>query len=186
MTFNFNKIITLSNGIILKDIPNTKGNYKISNKGDIISIKSGITLKGRINSDGYKYAIVRINNKNITVKHHRLVAEMFVDNPNNYPVVNHKDENKLNNKYSNLEWCTIKYNNIHGSRLNKCSITSGIPINVYKQVNGILILQSTENSILSVTKIYNIGLKRLYNILNNKTSYYKVDRTFYVFKYADK
>ena len=41
---------------------------------------------------------------------HRLVAEYFIDNPNNLPVVNHKDENKLNNNVNNLEWATYSQN----------------------------------------------------------------------------
>lgn len=44
---------------------------------------------------------------------HRLVAEAFIPNPNNYPVVNHKDGNKLNNVYTNLEWCSYSHNNQH-------------------------------------------------------------------------
>ena len=47
---------------------------------------------------------------------HRLVAMAFVPNPNNYNRINHKDENKSNNDYRNLEWCTDKYNANYGTR----------------------------------------------------------------------
>lgn len=99
--------------------------YLISDEGEIISlpriVKNGQkqyqtkekTLKqGKRGRDGLKYAFV-ILNKNGVSKHysvHRLVAEAFLDNPNNYPEVNHKDENSLNNNVSNLEWCDRQYN----------------------------------------------------------------------------
>ena len=46
---------------------------------------------------------------------HRLVAEAFIPNPNNYSEVNHKDENKENNHLNNLEWCSRKYNMNYGT-----------------------------------------------------------------------
>lgn len=50
---------------------------------------------------------------------HRLVAKAFLPNPNNYPVINHKDENTHNNRVDNLEWCTQKYNINYGTRTQK-------------------------------------------------------------------
>lgn len=48
-----------------------------------------------------------------------MVAEAFIPNPNNYPCINHKDENRENNRADNLEWCTHKYNNNYGTRIEK-------------------------------------------------------------------
>ena len=59
--------------------------------------------------------------KRKTFRVNRLVAQAFMPNPNNLPEVNHKDENKLNNKVENLEWCTSEYNNNYGTRSKKIS-----------------------------------------------------------------
>lgn len=66
-------------------------------------------------SQGYLTVILYKNGKIKNYKIHRLVAEAFIPNPNNYPCVNHKDENPSNNCINNLEWCTHKYNMNYGT-----------------------------------------------------------------------
>lgn len=62
---------------------------------------------------------------------HRLVAEAYLPNPENLPMINHKDENKTNNCLQNLEWCDAKYNLNYGTRNEKISNSKKIPILQY-------------------------------------------------------
>jgi HNH endonuclease len=87
--------------------------YIISNYGNIKNIKSNLLLGNRVDSHGYRHISIRIGDKYKNIKLHRLVAMLFIDNPENKPCVNHKDGVKLNNHYSNLEWCTKRENNQH-------------------------------------------------------------------------
>jgi hypothetical protein len=66
---------------------------------------------------GYLKFQIRYEGRHVAAFVHRLVAECFVENPNNYPQVNHKDEDKQNNCINNLEWCTPKYNSEYSRRL---------------------------------------------------------------------
>lgn len=66
------------------------------------------------------------NKKNYLV--HRLVASAFLPNPNNYPIINHKDENPQNARVENLEWCDSKYNNNYGTHNEKVAKSCSIPI----------------------------------------------------------
>lgn len=110
-------------------IPNTDNLYMISNLGRVKSVdsvrpfKKGFkTYKGRIrrqfpNWQGYLACFVT-NRKmeRISVRVHKVVCDVFIPNPNNYPCVNHKDEDKQNNRVDNLEHCTYAYNLSYGSR----------------------------------------------------------------------
>ena len=97
---------------IWKDIIGYEGLYQVSNLGNVKSLKNNKEkiINGGITTKGYKQ--VELYNKCKCKRHyvHRLVAKIFISNPNNYPIVNHKDENKLNNCVDNLEWCTNQYN----------------------------------------------------------------------------
>lgn len=103
---------------VWKDIEGYEGLYQVSNLGRVKSVKNNIIRKPRIAS-GYFYVNLSKAGKKKTYKIHRLVAQHFIANPNNYPCVNHKDENKLNNFYDNLEWCTFKYNINYGTSLKR-------------------------------------------------------------------
>lgn len=105
-----------------KDIPAYEGYYKISDTGEVLSCErlgtDGRKIKNRLISggmfsNGYKYVCLRKDGINHNLLIHRLVAEAFIPNPENKPVVNHKDGNKLNNTVQNLEWVTQGENLYH-------------------------------------------------------------------------
>lgn len=73
------------------------------------------------NVNGYKVVILYKDGKKKTYLVHRLVAIAFIPNPNNLPIINHKDENKTNNNVNNLEWCTYEYNNTYGTARKRAS-----------------------------------------------------------------
>ena len=78
---------------------------------------------------GYENAILsNKDGKQVCFLVHRLVAMAFIPNPNNYPCVNHKDEDKTNNDVSNLEWCSYYHNNVYGERLTKSALKRSKPV----------------------------------------------------------
>lgn len=80
--------------------------------GRVYSEKSNKFLKPDLIT-GYATVTMHNNGKKLREKVHRIVAKLFCDNSGEFNVVNHIDGNKLNNHYTNLEWCTQRHNNIH-------------------------------------------------------------------------
>ena len=109
---------------IFKDIPQYGGRYQISNYGRVWSVIRQKYLKPVVNSRGYcVITLYAENGKKKNEAIHRLVALTFLDNPNKYPCVNHKDEDKTNNNVDNLEWCSWQYNNTYNDRHIRAQIT---------------------------------------------------------------
>jgi len=126
-----------------KDIENYEGYYEISSYGNVRNCKTGKILIGDQNNAGYRrvtlYSPIK---KRFFV--HRLVAQHFCENYQEDLVVNHKDGNKLNNHYDNLEWVTRSENDLHAfnnnlRQANPCTFkhrigayaTNGILFKVY-------------------------------------------------------
>ena len=87
--------------------------YAVNKEGKIICVTTGQEIIPSTNSaSGYAY--VTINGHSHT--HHRIVAEAFIPNPYNLPMINHKNEIKTDNRAENLEWCTAKYNTNYGDK----------------------------------------------------------------------
>lgn len=97
-------------------------NYSVSNTGKVKNNRTNYVIKSWVNR-GYEF--VRLHSKVLGgfrgVRVHRLVANAFIPNPDNLPMVNHKDEDKTNNCVDNLEWCNNKYNLNYGTRNQRIS-----------------------------------------------------------------
>ena len=141
-----------------KDISGYEGKYQVSNKGRVKSIlfinnqtvkKQDKIMKQQLRNN---YLIINLskNGKRKQYSRHRLVAQEFIKNPNNYNIVNHKDYNTQNNNVNNLEWCTQKQNIIHSV----CHMKGKVHIRTRKELYGITYRKKYSN--------YEVTIKRKY------------------------
>lgn len=189
---------------IWKDIKGFENRYQISNLGRVKSLKRKVKkgknsfrtieeriLRPRIDKKyGYQIISLRIHPQKYFLSIHRLVAETFIPNPNNYPCVNHKDNNPSNNCVNNLEWCTQSYNVQYAYKHGNAKPTAGcfkkgnIPhnrrkINQYSKDDEFL---KTFKSIRAAAKSVNTVESNIGQCLSGKTKTAKG----YIWRYADK
>ena len=116
---------------IWKDIEGFVGIYEISNFGNVRRKDNKRMKKTSLNYYGYPQVNLCKNGKSFLFRIHRLVALAFIPNPENLPMINHKDENPLNSHVDNLEWCDAKYNVNYGEGNKKRAKSHSKPIIQY-------------------------------------------------------
>ena len=172
------------------DIKGYEGLYKISNRGDVISLSkiSGfLKLRERIMTPtvkANKYLDVKLI-KNKISKHfyvHRLVAEHFIPNPNNLPQVNHKDNNPANNNVDNLEWCDNSYNIRYSDIPNKLKELRGDKLEIINIETKEIIIAKSKREAADIINGTDAGI--IYAIKNN--SIYKHKYKIKVLSYGCK
>lgn len=111
----------------MKDIPGYEGRYAVTSCGKVWSYRKRKFLRPG-NSRGYSFVMLYNDNREKPRHHlvHRLVANAYIENPNEYKEINHKDENKSNNCVNNLEWCSRSYNIKYNGRNIKVGMKMGI------------------------------------------------------------
>ena len=121
--------------VVRKPVRGYEGKYVVDQFGRVCGVDRTVTvidngriyekpitgkpMKQSVHTKGYKTVTLTKDGKTKTVYVHRIVAEAFIDNPDNLPMVNHKDEDKTNNFVENLEWCTASYNRTYGKGAEK-------------------------------------------------------------------
>lgn len=164
---------------IWRDIQGYEGLYQVSNLGRVKSLKRKTInnrcfkeriLKTGLETVGY-YSVVLCKEKQKTKTIHRLVAETFIPNPNNYPCVNHKNGIKTDNRIENLEWCTYRENTKHAIdviQTNKGPVGNK---NHCKQISQYDLQHNfirKWDSLTSASKYLNITPSAISQCLNNK------------------
>lgn len=146
-----------------------EGIYEVSNTGKVDHLnfrhtQKRVRIATRI-SRGYESIALYKDKKTKRTFVHRLVATAFLKNPNNYPQVNHKDENKLNNNVNNLEWCTPLYNVHYGTCRIRSAKKHSIAV-IQTTIDGIIVAEY--NSIKVASQSTGIDKSDINNVCNGK------------------
>ena len=117
-----------------------KDGYLVHRDGSIYALNWNRTKtmrKVKQCQNGAGYLQFCCNGKQTLV--HRFVASCFIPNPDNLPQINHKNENKTDNRVENLEWCDCKYNINYGSGHKKSAESQSKKVNQYTIDGGVLV-----------------------------------------------
>ena len=160
---------------IFKDYEYDTMNYRVGNLGTIYGTRFSKPLKQRLNEDGYLMITMgREKGKRSSKTVHRIVAELFVPNPNNLPEVNHKDYNRANPRSDNLEWVShsdnIKYSSEAG-RYSESSQGSNNGRSIVTETDVLKIRELYEGGVLrsEIAKVYGIGWSTVNHIIKRNT-----------------
>ena len=165
-----------------KPIPGYEGLYEVSNYGRVRSFKwssNGKILSPGKDGSGYLFVTLCKDGKTKLRKIHRLVAEAFIPNPNNFPQVNHMDECKENNYFGNLEWCTHKYNLSYGTRTRRIAENNSKPV-VQLDKKGNFI--SEFESLREASRRTGIASTHICNCCNHKPGHYSAGGFIWIYK----
>jgi len=157
---------------------NIKGfnNYLISKNGEIYSLKRKKLLSWNVKKDGYAIIGLMQNPKKRKFLYiHRLVGYHFLMEVSGKNEINHKDGNKLNNNYKNLEWCTRKENQVHASRIGSFSKMKkgedhwATELNDIKVIKIKNLLRKNKLSLSEIAKLFSTNVRIISDIKRGKT-----------------
>jgi len=160
-----------------KDFPSLEEYFLISNLGNIFSKRTNKLIVPTITNKYYSLStkVGGRSGKSFCVRIHRAVALAFIENPNKYSEINHIDGNKLNNKVTNLEWCSRQQNIDHAYSTGLMSNVYGEEVGTAKLTNKdvleikTLLVANPTISNAEISRKYNCGREAIRRIRNGTT-----------------